>query len=90
MSKARGAAKYDPLRDHLASLKSSSVVLSFAEVERVIGAALPPSARTHAEWRANEASLAATHVQCRAWMRAGYDASPNLSAEIVTFTRGGD
>lgn len=90
MSKPRALGKYDPLHDHLAGLRSQFVVLGFSEVERIIGATLPPSARTYLEWWANETSNATTHVQCRAWLRAGYEASPNLGAEIVTFKRVGD
>jgi hypothetical protein len=90
MSKRPVSAKYDPLCDHLASLRLRSVVLDFSEIERIIGASLPASARTYSEWWANETSDGTTHVQCRAWLRAGYESSVNLGAETVTFRRTGE
>ena len=83
-------AMYDPLRDHLSAQRASSIVLDFAEVEQIIGRPLPRSARTHREWWANEKNPSTSHVQCRAWQAAGYEALPNLSEEVVTFKRTDD
>jgi hypothetical protein len=78
-------SKYDPLREHLESVKFSIIAMRFSEIEDVIAASLPPSARAYPEWWANDATLVSTHVQCRAWQGAGYSAFPNLAAEAVTF-----
>jgi hypothetical protein len=83
------ATKYDPLRLHLKRATTSSIVLTFAEIERVIGAGLPPTAAKRSEWWANETSPASRHVQCQAWRDAGFNAFPNLGARIVTFRRVG-
>ena len=80
-------AKYDPLRMHLRASTGASIILTFKEIERVIRASLPRSAKSHPEWWANETSPASRHVQSRAWRDAGYSAHPNLTAETVTFRR---
>jgi hypothetical protein len=65
-------AKYDSLETYLTRCGSVEIELGFAEVERIIGDELPPSAM-RPQWWANESSPAG-HVQCRAWRDAGYDA----------------
>ena len=65
-------AKYDRLESYLARCGSEEVELGFAEVERIIGDALPASA-SRPQWWANETNPSG-HVQCRAWHNAGYDA----------------
>lgn len=65
-------AKYDPLEAHLARRGEDELELGFAEVERIIGGELPPSA-SRPQWWANE-TRADGHVQRRAWRNAGYDA----------------
>lgn len=65
-------AKYDPLETYLTRCGSDEVELEFREVERIIGYVLPPSAM-RPQWWANETNPSG-HVQCRAWLDAGYDA----------------
>lgn len=65
-------SKYTPLKDYLQAQITSEVPLSFAEIEALIGAALPASAYKHRPWWANEA---AGHVHAQAWLEAGYEAS---------------
>jgi hypothetical protein len=61
--------KYEPLRQWLKSESSrGEITMSFADVERLIGAVLPSSAFRHQAWWANDA----THVQAEAWMSAGW------------------
>lgn len=62
--------KYEPLGKFLVELPASKdrVTLSFSEVERIIGADLPPSAFKHREWWANqEGGSRAPH-----WRAAGF------------------
>lgn len=68
-------AKYDPLHRFLRRQSAAEVVLTFSEIENLLTAILPKSARRR-EWWANETSAETTHVQCKAWMRAGYLAFP--------------
>jgi hypothetical protein len=61
--------KYEPLAKYLRSQRISEVPMTFAEVEKVIGAPLPPSAFRHRPWWANDAS---GHAHAKAWLEAGY------------------
>ncbi|WP_313452327.1 hypothetical protein [Brevundimonas sp.] len=80
-------AKYDPLHRYLRRQSAPEVVLTFSEIENMLTALLPKSARRR-EWWANETSAATTHVQRHAWMKAGYRAFPTIETERVTFRRG--
>jgi hypothetical protein len=80
--------KYTPLEAYLQGipLRQDRVVLSFAEVEKIIGDRLPPSAHKYGAWWANEREV--THVQANAWLRAGWRVeSVHLERKVVTFTR---
>jgi hypothetical protein len=80
-------AKYDPLHDYLASRTEPLLKLSFAEIERILGAPLPASAWEHQAWWANE--TAGSHVEARAWLDAGYRTQGlDLNAETIEFVRG--
>ena len=56
--------------------------MTFAEVAQVIGEPLPPSAYQHPAWWGSDPK----HTQA-VWLAAGYVASPNLTAQMVVFTR---
>lgn len=58
-------AKYDPLARHLRTAARPSH-MTFAHIEDLVGR-LPPSARVHREWWANDR----THVQAQAWLTSG-------------------
>ena len=64
-------AKYRPLWDHLVSLPPdvTQILLSFRQVEKIIGCALPRSAHVHAAWWSNNCEPL---VAPRAWMAAGW------------------
>lgn len=62
-------AKYDPLRKHLRRKNLAEVVMTFDDVERVIGGMLRKSASL-AAWWGNERSSETRHVQCRSWLDA--------------------
>lgn len=79
-------AKYTPLERHLRRCKLPSTYLTFADIERIIGAMLPNSAQ-RAEWWGNEQSPATRHVQCLAWRAAGFRAELIPGEERVRFTR---
>ncbi|HWJ37348.1 MAG TPA: hypothetical protein VNR86_01115 [Sphingomicrobium sp.] len=78
-------AKYDPLEAYLHRRGSAEVELAFEEVERIIGTRLPDSA-SRPQWWANETNPDSSHVQCRAWRSAGYDAFM-LPGRRVLFTQ---
>jgi hypothetical protein len=76
--------KYHPLFEHLLFNGHGQVTMTFAEIEAVLEARLPPSARGRQEWWSNSPN---GHSQARAWMRAGYETSQvDLAGQKVTFT----
>lgn len=78
--------KYDPLNRYLRRQTSPEVVLTFTEIENLLTALLPKSARNR-DWWGNEAAQSARPVQSQAWMAAGYLADPAIDRERVTFRR---
>lgn len=78
---------YDPLYHWLRSLKNRRIVCSFEDIENVLGRQLPPSAKSHSEWWANESGKA-RHAQCRSWLAAGYrTAYVDLAHQTVEFIK---
>ena len=63
--------KYEPLKHHLENLDREEWEANFAEIEGVLGFALPPSASTYSAWWANESK--GTHVQKKGWLDAGWE-----------------
>ena len=61
--------KYEPLTTFLSAQTNSQVCMSFAEIERVIGTTLPPSAASHRAWWSNNGL---NNVMTRAWLDAGF------------------
>lgn len=79
-------AKYDPLYHYLRRKTLPELVLSFSDIERIIGDMLPNSA-SRPQWWANEESEDSMHVQARAWCTAGYDAFLIQHQDRVRFRR---
>lgn len=76
--------KYDPLYEHLRQQRLRRVRMSFAQIEKIIGAPLPTSAHQHRAWWANE--TVGTHSHAAVWMKAGFVVrSVDQSAEEVLF-----
>ena len=82
-------AKYDPLRTFLSAQPGHDTTLSFVQIEQVIGAPLPPSARAYPMWWSNETGRE-RHVQAEAWLRSGWRVQEvKFHEQIVTFRRVG-
>ncbi|MGE0830721.1 MAG: hypothetical protein AB7O04_15410 [Hyphomonadaceae bacterium] len=62
--------KYEPLKTHLSRRNGRPEMLSFEEIETIIGARLPQSAHKWPAFWANDE--AGHHVHARAWIGAGY------------------
>lgn len=78
-------SKYRPLADFLKDKGGAAIPLSFAEIEKIIGAGLPPSARKHRAWWSNNPRGS---VVTMAWRDAGYRTTQvDLGEERVTFLR---
>jgi len=79
--------KYAELKTHLLKQAGASVPMSFAEIERIIGAPLPPSARKHRPWWSNNPR---NSVITHAWLDAGYRTeSVDMGGEKLVFRREG-
>ena len=77
--------KYSPLVDHLRGSGQESVPMTFADIERVIGAKLPQSAFTHRAWWSNNPT---NNVMTRAWLEAGYTtAEVDMAAHKLVFRK---
>jgi hypothetical protein len=77
--------RYDPLQGFLARQSASEIILTFDEIGRLIGQALPQSAKVHEAFWANEAAADTRHYHCRAWRSAGYKVTTDRTAEIALF-----
>jgi hypothetical protein len=65
--------------------RTKEVQLRFDDIESIIGGELPPSARQHRAWWANDT---VSHVQSKEWLDAGWRVTYiNLSEQRVTFVR---
>jgi len=77
--------KYEPLQRFLASQHADEVPMTFADIERVLGASLPHSAAAHRPWWANETR---GHVHAKAWLNAGYEtANVDMEGKRLVFRR---
>ena len=76
--------KYGQLAEYLGSQQSDHCVLTFSQIEEIIGTPLPASARQREQWWGNDK----THTQACSWMQAGWKVRrPHLAKEEVRFTR---
>lgn len=64
-------SKYQPLTDYLRRSGAAVVPMTFEQVERLIGAKLPPTARKRAWWSNNPTN----NVMTKAWLAAGYEST---------------
>ena len=79
-------AKYTPLEEYLKGQNETEISVRFADIEKIIGKPLPPSARKHCAWWSND--FTSTHVQARAWGNAGYRTEQvDMESEKLTFVR---
>lgn len=77
--------KYDPLEKYLANYGKEEIIMTFADIERIIGFSLPASAVNHAEWWANESKDSSFHSHAKAWRSAGYQVRANRPERKVVF-----
>ena len=88
MPRTKAGTKYAPLRQWLLAQQSlsSQVELSFKQIETIIGADLPKSARMYPAWWANETKP--THFHALAWLEIGWKVTHlALVDQRVTFQR---
>jgi hypothetical protein len=84
---AKVASKYASLHDYLVNRYADNVVLTFAQLEDLLGCALPDSARVQHEWWTSTDRDEGKSLCSDAWILAGRTARPNLLARTVAFER---
>ena len=85
MASANPAAPHMSLNAYLEHQHSWNVVLTFEQIESLLGFSLPAPAWTTREWWTGQAGHPDGHAEM--WTGAGRTATPNLSARTVAFTR---
>jgi hypothetical protein len=80
-------AEYLSLHKYLDERFANTVVLTFAEIEDLLGFSLPDLARLQNGWWANPDAHSTPSTQSRSWTQACRSAKPNLVAQTVTFER---
>jgi hypothetical protein len=66
---------------------ADTVVLTFAQIEDVLGFALPAQARLQPEWWTDATTNVVAPHYSDSWTLARRTAVPNLNAQIVSFAR---
>jgi hypothetical protein len=79
--------EYRPLHKYLDGRYADTVVLTFADIEALLGFPLPDRARFEPAWWSNESTEGDLSPQSGAWIHARRTARPRLGAAIVTFER---
>ena len=79
--------KYKTLYQYLEGRFANVVVLTFAQVEDLLGFVLPAAARTDLAWWANPNPDTAPSSHSRSWTLATRTATANLRAQTVAFER---
>ena len=81
------SGKYLLLYKYLQYRYADTVVLTFAQIESLLGFALPDQARLNPQWWTNAEITAAGTNYADAWVLASRTATPNLLAQTVAFER---
>jgi hypothetical protein len=78
-------SKYESLAQFLKSQRSALVPMTFAEIEHITGARLPPSAHKHRPWWSNNGANSAL---TRVWLNAGYKSEQvDMAGQKLVFRR---
>jgi hypothetical protein len=75
-------SKYYGLEQHLRESQKQTEILSYEEIERILGFKLPPSAHNFREWWANGG-----HSQANSWLDAGWEVSSVALGKSITFRK---
>lgn len=77
--------KYSRLGEFLRSQRAREVPMTFAEIERIIGAKLPPNSPQYPAWWSNNPS---NNVMTKVWLAAGFRTEQvDVRARKVVFRR---
>jgi hypothetical protein len=81
------SGKYLLLHKYLDNRYANTVVLTFAEIQDLLGFTLPEQARVRKEWWTNPETDMSAPNYSDSWVLASRTAKPNLSAQTVVFER---
>jgi hypothetical protein len=81
------AGEYRTLHKYLHDRYADTVVMTFGEIEDLIGFSLPDAARVEPAWWASGAVDGAPSPQSLSWTQADRTATPRLPAQVVVFER---
>jgi hypothetical protein len=81
------AGEYKGLYKYLRDRYANRVVLTFGEIEDLVGFSLPGPARLQTEWWAGTDAAAHRTAQSDSWTLASRTATVNLAAQNVLFER---
>lgn len=87
LPKRRISGKYQLLYKYLDDRYANTVVLTFAEIEDLLGSTLPDQARRQPEWWTRTATGGHQLNHSDSWTLANRTARPNLLAQTVVFER---
>jgi len=79
------SGKYQLLYKYLQNRYADTVVLTFGQIESLIGFALPDQARLNQQWWTTVTAAGTSHSD--SWILARRVATPNLLAQTVAFAR---
>lgn len=77
--------RYSLLAEFLSLSVQDEVILTFRQIELIIGDKLPESARTHNAWWSNATT---SHPHADTWLLSGYKThSLSLEEETISFSK---
>ena len=79
--------QYEKLYQYLQDRFANVVVLTFTQIEDLLGFALPALAHADQAWWANPGPNDTPSSHSRSWTLATRTATPNMRAQTVTFER---
>jgi hypothetical protein len=81
------AGEYRTLHKYLHDRYADTIVMTFGEIEDLIGFRLPDAARVEPAWWASADVNGVSSPQSLSWTQAHRTATPRLPAQVVVFER---
>jgi len=81
------AEAYRPLHKYLRDRYADKVVLTFGQIEDLLGFVLPNAARVEPGWWENPTAHSTPSPQSQSWMQANRTAAARLLPQVVVFER---
>src|SRR6476619_4586490 len=83
--RSKTMGKYEPLGQFLRKQRAQEVPLTFREIEKIIGAKLPPNSQHYRAWWSNNPF---NNVMTKVWLEAGFEsAQVDMEGRKLVFRR---